>query len=69
MILVQASLLKKAMQTLPVNQKLVVELKFFQHCTFDDISKQLGVSVNTVKSRLYSALDKLKDHLELDHVK
>ena len=65
----QASLLKKAMQTLPVNQKLVVELKFFQHCTFDDISKQLGVSVNTVKSRLYSALDKLKDHLELDHVK
>ena len=65
----QASLLKKAMQTLPVNQKLVVELKFFQHCTFDDISRQLGVSVNTVKSRLYSALDKLKDHLELDHVK
>jgi len=65
----QASLLNKAIHTLPVNQKLVVELKFFQHCTFDDIAKQLGISVNTVKSRLYSALDKLKDHLELDNVK
>ena len=54
--------------TLPINQKLVVELKFFQHCTFDDIAKQLGISVNTVKSRLYSGLDKLKDHLEFDYV-
>jgi len=65
----QTSILSKALQTLPVNQKLVVELKFFQHCTFDDIAQQLGISVNTVKSRLYSALDKLKAHLELDHVK
>ena len=59
--------LQRAMNFLPVNQKLVVEMKFFQHCTFDDIAKQLGVSVNTVKSRLYSALDKLKGHLELDY--
>jgi RNA polymerase sigma-70 factor (ECF subfamily) len=64
----QAIALHQAMQTLPVNQKLVVELKFFQHCTFDDIAKQLGISVNTVKSRLYSGLDKLKDHLEFDYV-
>jgi RNA polymerase sigma-70 factor (ECF subfamily) len=64
----QANALHKALQTLPVNQKLVVELKFFQHCTFDDIAKQLGISVNTVKSRLYSGLDKLKDHLEFDYV-
>ncbi len=63
----QANALHKALQTLPVNQKLVVELKFFQHCTFDDIAKQLGISVNTVKSRLYSGLDKLKDHLEFDY--
>lgn len=65
----QASLLNKAMQTLPINQKLVVELKFFQYCTFDEISQQLGISINTVKSRLYTALDKLKDQLELEHVK
>jgi RNA polymerase sigma-70 factor (ECF subfamily) len=64
----ESTALHKAMKALPVNQKLVVELKFFQHCTFDDIAKQLGISVNTVKSRLYSGLDKLKDHLEFDYV-
>ncbi len=65
----QANMLHGAMQLLPVNQKLVVELKFFQHCTFDDIAEQLGISVNTAKSRLYSALDKLKGHLEIEYVK
>jgi RNA polymerase sigma-70 factor (ECF subfamily) len=65
----QANMLSSAMQLLPVNQKLVVELKFFQHCTFDDNAQQLGFSVNTVMSRFYSALDKLIGHLELEHVK
>lgn len=65
----QANMLNCAMQLLPVNQKLVVELKFFQHCTFEDIAMQLGISDNTAKSRLYSALDKLKGHLELEYVK
>lgn len=59
--------LHQAVQCLPFNQKVVVELKFFQHCTFDEIAVQLGISVNTVKSRLYSALDKLKDKLEFDY--
>lgn len=62
------SALHQAMQLLPINQKLVVELKFFQQCTFEDIAVQLGISTNTVKSRLYSALDKLKDNLEVSYV-
>ncbi len=64
----EVSALHRAMQTLPFNQKLVVELKFFQQCTFDDISMQLGISTNTAKSRLYSAIDKLKDQLEVNYV-
>ncbi|MCW8832209.1 MAG: sigma-70 family RNA polymerase sigma factor [Colwellia sp.] len=56
----QASVLMQAMQRLPIKQKLVVELKFFQQCTFEDIAQQLGISTNTAKSQLYSALDKLK---------
>jgi RNA polymerase sigma-70 factor (ECF subfamily) len=64
----QASDIQKALAFLPINQRLVVELKFFQHATFEDIAYQLGISVNTAKSRLYSALDKLKGHLELDYV-
>lgn len=63
----QAIEIQRALNCLSVNQKLVVELKFFQHATFDEISVQLNISINTAKSRLYSALDKLKEHVELDY--
>ncbi|MCY7296023.1 RNA polymerase sigma factor [Alteromonas sp. a30] len=57
----------EAMQGLPINQKAVVELKFFGHFTFAEIAEQLDISTNTVKSRLYTALDKLKIILEDSH--
>ena len=60
--------LLNAMQRLPVNQRAVVELKFFGQFTFDEIADQLGVSANTAKSRLYSALEKLRTHLEVEYV-
>ena len=60
--------LYQAMQRLAFNQKIMVEMKFFQHFTFEEIAQQLGISTNTAKSRLYSALDKLKDYLEVDDV-
>jgi len=56
------------MRSLPFNQREIVELKFFSQFTFDDIAQQLGISVNTVKSRLYSATSKLKDLVEVEHV-
>lgn len=60
--------LLNTMQQLPFNQKVVIELKFFGQFTFDEIAQQLGVSTNTVKSRLYAALGKLKTILEVEHV-
>lgn len=54
-----------ALATLPTEQRQVVELKFFQQFTFDDIAGQLGISSNTAKTRLYSALKKLKKQEEL----
>ncbi len=59
--------LVNAMQLLPINQKSVVELKFFGHFTFEEIAQQLDISANTVKSRLYTALEKLKIILEDSH--
>jgi RNA polymerase sigma-70 factor (ECF subfamily) len=56
-----------AMAKLPVNQRAVIEMKFFQHLTFDDIARQLGISTNTVKSRLYAGLGKMKQVLEVAH--
>ncbi len=54
-----------ALAGLPHDQRQVVELKFFQHFTFEDIAGQLDISPNTAKTRLYSALRKLKQHEEL----
>lgn len=63
-----ATALVNAMQTLPLSQKAVVELKFFGQFTFDEIADQLGISANTAKSQLYSALAKLKNLLEVEYV-
>jgi RNA polymerase sigma-70 factor (ECF subfamily) len=56
-----------AMKKLPLNQRAVIEMKFFQHLTFNDIARQLGISNNTVKSRLYAGLGKMKLALEVAH--
>lgn len=55
------------MKLLPFEQKLIVELKVFQQQTFDVIAQQLGISSNTVKSRFYTALDKLKVLMESNY--
>jgi len=53
------------MAQLPVNQRAVIEMKFFQFLTFDDIADKLGISTNTVKSRLYAGLAKMKQVMEV----
>ena len=50
----------RLMARLPLDQRQVVELKFFQNFTFDEIGGQLGISSNTAKTRLYAALGKMK---------
>tara|TARA_R110000824_G_scaffold336_1_gene1698 strand:+ start:122650 stop:123258 length:609 start_codon:yes stop_codon:yes gene_type:complete len=59
---------KSLMQSLPLEQRVVIELKFFQQHTFEEIAMQLNIPVNTIKTRLYSALNKLKDQMEKQHV-
>jgi len=57
----------KMLATLPEEQRMVVELKFFQHFTFEEISRQTGVATSTIKTRLYSALQKLKGNEEIQN--
>jgi len=57
-----------SLNELPQEQRLVVELKFFQHFTFEEIASQIGISQSTVKTRLYAALKKLKGQLEVQNV-
>lgn len=51
------------LERLNEDQKVVVELKFFQDCTFEEISQILGTPLSTIKSRFYAALALLKSQL------
>lgn len=52
---------------LPIEQRLVVELKVFQSLTFEDIAGIQEISANTAKTRFYAAIKKLKTVSENNH--
>jgi len=52
---------------LPIEQRLIIELKLFQSQTFEEIGIAQDISENTAKTRFYSALKKLKDLLEKNY--
>jgi len=52
---------------LPFEQRMVVELKLYQSLTFEEIAVIERISVNTAKTRFYTALRKLRRVLEQDH--
>jgi RNA polymerase sigma-70 factor (ECF subfamily) len=54
------SQVQQALRALSPEQKTVVELKFFQDLTFEEISAVVQVPLSTVKSRLYAGLESLK---------
>ena len=59
--------LQTLLSRLDVQQRLVIELKFFHDRTFDEMSETLGVSANTLKTRFYTALKKIKSMPEVAH--
>jgi RNA polymerase sigma-70 factor (ECF subfamily) len=54
---------RSALAFLPADQRAVVELKFFQELTFEEIAAVVEAPLSTVKSRLYSGLEMLKVRL------
>ncbi len=55
--------LESMFSCLPGNLYEVVTLRYFEDMTIPEISQVTGVNENTVKSRLYRALDMLKKNL------
>ncbi|MCH7816127.1 MAG: sigma-70 family RNA polymerase sigma factor [Proteobacteria bacterium] len=64
----QNSQIVTMLKMLPMEQRLIVELKTFQSLTFEEIADMQDISVNTAKTRFYTALKKLKSASEEDHV-
>ena len=50
----------KMLSELSSDQRSIVELKVFQSLTFDEVAELQDISANTVKTRFYSALKKMK---------
>ncbi len=61
----QREVVKRLLQKLPESERTVVTLHYLGEMTCEDISQFLGVSPNTVKSRLHRARKRLK---EAEHV-
>ncbi len=55
--------LRRALDRLSPEQRLVVELTFFVGCSYQQIAEIAGCPVNTVKTRMFHARHKLRDIL------
>ena len=55
--------LRRALDAMSKEDKAVIELKYFEDLKLTEIAEVLGENVNTVKSRLYRGLRKLKVEL------
>lgn len=56
--------LQQALNSLSYEDKAVVELRYFEDRKLEEIAKILGENVNTIKSRLYRSMKKLRLKLE-----
>lgn len=52
--------LKDALSKLDVKQRELIILRFFEGFQFNEMAEMLDVNINTLKSRFYKTLDKLK---------
>lgn len=56
--------LQHALDSLSIKDKAVVELRFFEERGLEEIAEILDENINTVKSRLYRSMKKLRLKLE-----
>lgn len=56
--------LHQALGNLPLHYRSVIILRYFEDLKIEEIAVILGENVNTVKTRLYSALKKLRLQLQ-----
>jgi RNA polymerase sigma-70 factor, ECF subfamily len=52
---------------LPEEMKAIIILHYYEQLTLKEIAQTLQVNINTVKSRFYRALEKLRSEMEASH--
>ncbi|MBM6618850.1 RNA polymerase sigma factor [Bacillus suaedaesalsae] len=56
-------LIKQSIKQLPEKYQIVLELYYFEECSYKDISDRLDIAVKTVETRLYRAKGLVREHL------
>ncbi len=56
--------LQKAMDNLPHNYRQIISLRYFEDLKLEEVADILGENLNTIKTRLYTGLKKLRIELE-----
>lgn len=59
---------REALQQLPEHERVVLIMSEYNGLKYQEIAEVLDIPVGTVKSRIFSALNRLRDHLR-PHVK
>ncbi|MGI6588410.1 MAG: RNA polymerase sigma factor [Peptococcia bacterium] len=52
--------LQRAIEKLPLSYRSIIVLRFFEDLKIEEVAEVLDINVNTVKTRLYKALEKLR---------
>ena len=55
--------LKQALNKLTDKERAVIVLRYFEEMSLNDVAYILGENLSTVKSRIYRALEKLKEYM------
>lgn len=58
--------LKKALDDLPDDYRSIVILRYFEDFKIKEVAEILGENVNTIKTRLYKSLDKLRIKMDYE---
>jgi RNA polymerase sigma-70 factor, ECF subfamily len=57
--------LQTAMDNLPHNYRMIISLRYFEDLKLEEIAAILGENLNTVKTRLYAGLKRLRIEMEI----
>lgn len=57
--------LHRALDELPEDYRSIIILRFFEDLKLEEIAEILNINTNTVKTRLYKSLDKLRIKMEV----
>lgn len=58
----QHTLFEKALAALPAEQREIIVLSRFQQFNYEEIAELLNINLNTLKTRMRTAIEKLKAH-------